>query len=288
MKASPYKTVSFCLALQVVAQCGAHAEGERPKKRDAETGDKVERSSHPMLKHWNDADQNKDGKLSFEEFQKLERIAQLPADKQVLLFDRLDKNSNKSIELEELRPPHQGEAKDRFIPNLRQIDTNKDKQISFAEFTESPVIKRLPAERQRQMFDRMDRNGDGFLSPKDQPEGERPFKPGMKRGDFMPPPANGDKPQHPENRMRIGFPQLDANQDGRLNFSEFQASPFIKDLGEDAQEDRFESMDANKDLQVTPEEWQKNMMRNAPPKDSEPPRRPMPKEEASDSEMMED
>jgi Ca2+-binding EF-hand superfamily protein len=288
MKASHYLSV-FCLVLQISAQSGAQAEPERPQKRGFELGEKGERHSHPMLKHWSEADQNKDGKLSFAEFQKLERVSQIPADKQALLFERLDKNSNSSIEHEELHPPQQDEPKERFFPILRQIDTNKDKQISFEEFTVSPLIRRLPADRQRQMFDRMDHNGDGILSHNDQPEGERPFKPGMKRGDFPErPPHPDNKPPHPEHRMHMGLQQWDTNQDGKLNFPEFQAAPFNKNMGEDAQEDRFESIDANHDQQITPEEWQKQPMRKPRPNDSEPHRRPHPKAESPDSEMMEE
>ncbi len=46
----------------------------------------------------------------------------------------------------------------------------------------------------------------------------------------------------------------DKNGDGALSFDEFREIPWLKDKGEDEQEDRFEEMDKNKDLKLVGDE----------------------------------
>lgn len=50
------------------------------------------------------------------------------------------------------------------------------------------------------------------------------------------------------------LPHFDTNKDGALDFTEFSSIPFLKDLNEDDREGRFEKMDADKNLKISPEE----------------------------------
>jgi Ca2+-binding EF-hand superfamily protein len=47
---------------------------------------------------------------------------------------------------------------------------------------------------------------------------------------------------------------LDKDGDGALSFEEFRAGRAVSQLSEDAQEDRFEALDKNADLKLTPDE----------------------------------
>jgi Ca2+-binding EF-hand superfamily protein len=200
---------------------------------------------------WKKADTNGDQLISREEFLALPRIAKLPEEKQTKLFSRLDKNGNGTLEGPELRPAHppqgpkdgdqRGGMRGRIMPRIAELDLDQDRKISFEEFTQAPMIAKLPAERQRKMFDNMDRNGDGFLSPEDRPaQGPGP------RGDG---PPMGPKV----------FERLDANKDQVLDFSEFQKFPPVAQLSEDEQEDRFQKIDANADGKIDVPEWKKHL-----------------------------
>jgi hypothetical protein len=48
---------------------------------------------------------------------------------------------------------------------------------------------------------------------------------------------------------------LDENGDKELSFGEFRKAPWLGGLGEDEQEDRFEELDADGDLKLTPAEF---------------------------------
>lgn len=224
------------------------------------------RIERPAFLAWKKIDANQDGRLSYDEFIKLERVGQIPADKQKLIFERLDKNADGNIQPNELQFMPDQDKRQPMLPNLREIDTNQDMQVSFEEFVKSPVVSRFPEERQRKIFEKLDQNGDGFLSPKDRPDGmhkKRPFFP--KKDGALEHDENRDpKPQLRD--IRLLWQEIDTNQDEKLSFSEFQHAPVVKHLGEDAQEDRFELIDKDRDSFISRDEWQQQPKPNFPPR----------------------
>jgi hypothetical protein len=48
--------------------------------------------------------------------------------------------------------------------------------------------------------------------------------------------------------------ELDQDGDGLLSFEEFRKAPWLRDQDEDTQEDRFEALDADGDLKLSPVE----------------------------------
>ena len=254
-------------------------EAQRP--RATEQG----RDKTRALEFWRKVDENRDQKLSKEEFLSMPRVSPLPQEKQEKLFARLDKDGSGFLEAGELifkeLPTAQdgalGEMKRRPLPRIAEMDLNQDGKISFEEFVQAPMMAKLPEDRRRTIFDKMDRNQDGVLSPEDgPPPGQGMRRPG-ERGDGKPearpeglrplrPEGEGGRPPqrpNPPDPAR-GFPALDANRDQVIDFSEFQKFPPVRQMSEDEQEDMFEKIDTNRDLKIQPEEWQSHWKTNKP------------------------
>lgn len=208
---------------------------------------------------WKLADADGDGSISQAEFSKMPKILELPEEKRGQLFQRLDKDADGKLSREEIsrfgRPHGEGAPMKR----LWELDADRSGGISFTEFQGGQVFKKLPPERQQEVFKRLDTDGDGVITPKDRPEpharrdgkprpgGERPYRGG------------GDSTPQGINRT------LDSDGDGALTFEEFRASPVLRGLSEDEQEDRFELIDRNKDLRLTNEDFQAAPEKSAGP-----------------------
>ncbi len=266
---------------------------EALKQRPHEPG----REKMRALEFWKQADANRDQKLSKEEFVQLPRISQLPAEKQDKLFVHLDKDQGGFLEPGEMNPPvgatnpemsPAGDAKRRPLPRIAEMDRDGDRKISFEEFVQGAMVSKLPEDRRRKIFDKMDRNKDGVLSPEDgpaagqgprRPEGRQESRPERAPGNPLPPsPARG-------------FGAVDANHDQKIDFPEFQQFPPVRQQTEDAQEDLFEKMDANRDLRIDAPEWQKHWENHQPgnAKPNERPAKPHPANpHGGDEGMMND
>lgn len=282
MKASILTLTGLLLA------SAAAQEPERPQAPQRTPQQEAGRGNKPGGDFWKKADTNGDKVISREEFVALPRIAKLPQEKQDKLFGRLDKNGNGTLEGPELRPAHppqgpknqdgRGGKRGGIMPRIAELDLDKDRKISFEEFTKAPMIAKLPEERQRKMFENMDRNDDGFLSPEDRPA----QGPGARREG----PPIGPKV----------FERIDANKDQQIDFSEFQKFPPVAQRSEDEQEDRFQKIDANSDGKIDGPEWKQHLETMGGPdrkpkrpaaegKKTKPAPEPAPQPEPMDEEM---
>lgn len=203
-------------------------------------GGKDRQGMRGMMEMWKKADTNGDGFISLEEFGAMERIGRLPEEKRAEIFKRFDKNGDGKIGPDEMpRRPQGG------MPPLSQVDANKDGRIVFEEFRNLSFVTRLPEERQRALFERMDTDKDGALTPEDRPPGGRPHEGG--------PPRDGNREGKGWGRgpnPKDLITGLDRNGDGALSFDEFRQAGFLKGKSEDEQEDHFERMDRNQDLRI--------------------------------------
>lgn len=251
MKTIPVSSLLAGMLLPVVchAQVAPPEDGPRNPGRENMPG---EHGPHPFREAWSQADLDRDGKISKEEFKAIPRVRKLPEEKQDEIFMRLDKDSDGFVGQTEISGF--GRSRDgRPMRRLWELDTDRSGGISLEEFKQGPFFKKLPAEKMIELFHRLDTNGDGLITPKDKPE---------------PPPNRGGKGRRPKKadkpgRGEIGGPKrqarlieaLDADHDGKLTFAEFRVGPAVKDLTEDQQEDHFEKLDRNHDQRISPEDF---------------------------------
>jgi Ca2+-binding EF-hand superfamily protein len=108
--------------------------GQDDANKDGDRGDKM--AQHILAR----VDTDKDGKISKAEFDT----------ESTALFKRLDKNSDGKIAADEVPARHWGKG-----PQFGMMDTDKDGKVTKAEFTAA----------EDQMFQKLDANGDGVITP---------------------------------------------------------------------------------------------------------------------------
>ncbi len=260
MKTIPVSLIVAGLLVPVIAKARPQDEPEGGPGRDGENWRERQRQ---FAESWKAADKDDDGFISREEFDAMPRIGNLPEDKRPRIFERLDKNADGKLGREELKwPGRPNDGQRPHLPRLWELDSDKSGGVSLDEFKAGRMFQKLPPERQAAIFQRLDSDHDGQITPKDRPQHH--FKP----EDGKPHPRH-DPGEQPDPRRIIR--QLDKDGDGALSFEEFRAGPMARDLSEDEQEDRFETMDKNGDQKLTPEDFPPPPPRARPDADNPPP-----------------
>jgi len=154
--------------------------GRGPEGRpDKEGGKRMERNGRPREAPWEmfrRMDTDRDGNITREEFFASPRLQRLPEEKREGIFSRLDRDSDGMISKEEIRGMRQ-DAERRARDEFRQLDENSSGGLDFAEFSKGEVFGKLPEEKRRQIFGRMDTDGSGEINAADRPEGPPRRKP---------------------------------------------------------------------------------------------------------------
>lgn len=115
-------------------------------------------------------DKDHDGKISKEEFLSAKHLQRLPEEKREKLFSRLDRDNDGIISKDEIRAMKQ-DAERKVKDQIRQLDKDKSGGISFAEFSKGKFFSKLPEDKRRQIFERMDTDGNGEINAEDHPKG---------------------------------------------------------------------------------------------------------------------
>jgi len=188
------KTILVCAACFGAVASSVFAEGERRPD-----GDRFDRERRPEREHggkeregrhqrppfdeggemFKKMDINQDGVIAKREFFASPRISRLPEEKREGIFARLDRDGDGSLskrEIQEIRKEGAERARE-----FRELDGDGSGGLNFAEFSQSKFFQKLPEEKRREIFERLDTNGDGEVSPKDRPERtHRPDRPEKK------------------------------------------------------------------------------------------------------------
>ncbi len=245
---------ALLLALGLLLPSLGGADPAPPPPDGPKPGPGGQRGGHKhIMDNWRKADTNGDGAISLDEFRAMDRIANLPADKQEAIFKRLDINADGQLHTEELRrmmPPP--DARMQSWLHLKELDKDGSGGVSFEEFQAAPMVAKLPPEARQSLFRRLDVDGDGEIRPNDHPGG---------------PGGRGFE-------MRGLFRKLDTNQDGVLSFEEFSKAPMISPLPEERQRERFRQLDKDHNHQLTPQEFAPANPRPQGPKGEDRPRPP--------------
>jgi len=117
-------------------------------------------------------DQNGDGVITADEFFASPRMERLPQEQRDKLFARIDLDGDGKVTPEEIRQMRR-ETHERQIREFRALDTDNSGGLSYEEFSLGKFFSKLPEEKRKQIFIRMDTNGDGEITPEDRPEGPR-------------------------------------------------------------------------------------------------------------------
>lgn len=158
-------------------------EGEMRPKREGEM-----RPPHgppdDMFKHM---ERDGDGKISKREFLASPRMERLPAEQREAIFGRLDRDGDGFIEPEEIRAMRRDNER-RVKDGFRKLDADKSGGLNFDEFSRGELFGKLPEEKRRQIFARMDTDGNGEINAADKPKG---------------PPVRPDRPErYPERELK--------------------------------------------------------------------------------------
>jgi Ca2+-binding EF-hand superfamily protein len=129
-------------------------------------------------------DRDGDGKISKREFFASPRMERLPEEKRQEIFTRLDRDGDGFLTEREIRAMRH-DAERRMREGFRKLDTDNSGGVSFAEFSMGEFAKKLPEEKRRQIFDRMDTDGNGEINGEDKPKGP-PVRPSGKPERPMP------------------------------------------------------------------------------------------------------
>ena len=117
------------------------------------------------FRRW-DADQS--GGLDFEEFSKVPQISKMGERERKKMFKRMDRNKDQLIQRAEIKG-HGGPGSRKGCPKIdfKKYDTNQSGGLNFEEYSKIPWLGRIPEDRRKMLFQKLDRDHDGEISAKE-------------------------------------------------------------------------------------------------------------------------
>lgn len=180
--------IGVCVCVHALPLQADEENRERPvrpfhEKRGEDSPNSQERNGKMRPHHEGNGDmfgmldKDKDGVITSEEFFAGPRMVNVPEDQKEKIFSRIDTDGNGKITPEEIRKMRQ-ESQEKHMREIRELDTDKSGGLSFEEMSKGRFFSQLPEEKRKQIFVRMDTNGDGQITPEDKPQGPRPHPEG--------------------------------------------------------------------------------------------------------------
>ena len=180
--------IGVCVCVHALPLQADEENRERPhrpflEKRGENTPNSEERNA--KMRHHPDGkgdmfgmlDKDKDGVITSEEFFAGPRMVNVPEDQKQKIFSRIDTDGDGRITAEEIRKMRQ-ESQEKHMREIRELDTDKSGGLSYEEMSKGRFFSQLPEDKRKQIFARMDTNGDGQITPEDRPKGPHPHPEG--------------------------------------------------------------------------------------------------------------
>ncbi|MBL6923321.1 MAG: EF-hand domain-containing protein [Akkermansiaceae bacterium] len=126
-------------------------------------------------------DANKDRQVGIEEFSNSPKFKEMPPERVRRIFDQMDRNKDGFLSRKDhskLGHDRRGKKGGRPDGGMKNPDTNGDNKVSREEFQKSPFALGMPEEARQKLFQKLDKNADGFL---DSSELREPRKKGPKK-----------------------------------------------------------------------------------------------------------
>lgn len=159
------------LASAAMAEGERRSDGAKPNEGGRPPHDGEKRPFHggpeEMFKHM---DKDGDGNISKREFFASPRMERLPEEKREEIFGRLDRDGDGFIEREEIMAMRRDNER-RAMGQFQKLDTDQSGGLDFEEFSKGELFGKLPEEKRRQIFTRMDTDGNGEINGADKPKG---------------------------------------------------------------------------------------------------------------------
>lgn len=189
--------------------------------------------------------------------------ATTPKSGRQLVFERLDKNGNQKLEVDEFVDGSVGKAAENKRQEFAALDLNDDEGVDWEEFRKQGNKPPDPA-KLKEDFERRDKDENGVLTLKEFVGGRQGDEKAAAKASFLRLDANGDeqvsleefldrdsgKRPNARNQFRI----LDVNEDQKLTEAEFMKSK-IGSKWEQSARDNFRKFDLNSDSQLNEREF---------------------------------
>lgn len=116
----------------------------------------------PLRKGFAALDTDKNGGLDLKEFSQCPQMAHKGEDVVSRIFARADRNNNNRIERFELK--WSGGPRARPTIDFAKHDSNASGGLDFEEYSKLPLMEKIPAERRKKLFERIDADKSGEIS----------------------------------------------------------------------------------------------------------------------------
>lgn len=176
--------------------------------------------------------------MDFETFSQRKKVAALPEEKRRVLFDRIDKNRDGLLTLNETARSARTEKGFVFpVPWPKQVlkvDADKDGRLALTEFLLLPAYTHFTVWSTREAFAQMDLDEDGYLDEIEMRQARAKTK------------------------ERPNLVRMDLDGDGQVSREEFDQAPMIRKLPEGRREFVFDRLDKNKNGFIDGEDEARN------------------------------
>jgi Ca2+-binding EF-hand superfamily protein len=117
----------------------------------------------PLRKGFGQLDTDKNGSLDLTEFSKFPQMSEKGEGLVLRIFTKTDRNKNKRIERFELK--WSGGPRSHPPIDFAKYDTNQSGGLDIEEYSKLPLMEKIPEERRKKIFERIDADKNGEISP---------------------------------------------------------------------------------------------------------------------------